>query len=129
MEYSIEFKMADFWIGAYWESTNDTYEVTTNLYVCIVPCFPINIRWSREMTHTERLHALQKALRRDMQYRVCCADCGPISDEPHASVGLLRSLKNEKCSKCGSKLLTLRYASTGQRVTGPFTRAQRGHLK
>lgn len=129
MQVSIEFKLADCWIGIYWESTNDSYEVTTNAYVCIVPCFPINIRWTREMTHTERLHALQKDLRRDMKFQVCCDDCGPINDEPHASIGLLKLLKNEKCRKCGSKLLTLRHAETGQRVTGPFTREQRGDLR
>jgi len=129
MELSIEFKMQDCWVGVYWESTNDSYEITTNVYVCVVPCFPINIRWEREMTHVERLAELDKDLRAVMKYEIRCDDCGVIGEEPHASTAVLEMLKTEKCPNCNHKLLTMRHAETGQRVTGPFTRAQKGKLK
>ena len=34
----IEFKKQDFWIGAYWDSSN--------IWICLIPCFPIHISYN-----------------------------------------------------------------------------------
>lgn len=39
-----EFKLADLWLGVYWSDGEGSYR---HLYVCLVPCFPIHIRWKR----------------------------------------------------------------------------------
>ena len=37
----------DFWIGVYWERVYEVYERGFDLYVCLVPMFPIRISWGR----------------------------------------------------------------------------------
>ena len=40
-EAFLEFKLADFWIGAFWEQRGNV----VNLWICILPCFPLHIVW------------------------------------------------------------------------------------
>lgn len=44
VEIMLEFKLQDVWIGAFWNFPNE-YE-TRDLWLCLVPCFPIHFRWS-----------------------------------------------------------------------------------
>jgi len=37
----VEFKLQDMWIGVYWKRTGSY----TDVWVCLVPCFPIHITW------------------------------------------------------------------------------------
>ncbi len=39
MKVSLEWKLQDLWIGAYWD--NRTY--IFHLWICIIPCVPIHI--------------------------------------------------------------------------------------
>ena len=41
MTIRLEFKLEDLWIGAYWN--REGYYI--NIWVCLVPCLPIHIRW------------------------------------------------------------------------------------
>lgn len=43
MNYHIEmeFKLQDLWIGAFWKRLGNCID----LWLCIVPCFPIHISW------------------------------------------------------------------------------------
>jgi hypothetical protein len=38
---SWEFKLQDFWIGAYWKRMGNCVD----LFVCLLPCLPIHISW------------------------------------------------------------------------------------
>jgi len=38
---SIEFKLQDLWIGAFWKRIGNCVD----LWVCLVPCVPIHISW------------------------------------------------------------------------------------
>lgn len=53
MKVRFEFKLEDFWIGAFWKKTtfvngsqNKTYK-RLELWVCFVPCFPLHLTWER----------------------------------------------------------------------------------
>jgi hypothetical protein len=39
MHWNIDCKLEDFWVGAYWD--NDKTYGWLQIYVCIIPCFPI----------------------------------------------------------------------------------------
>ena len=57
MKIKIKFKLNDFWIGAFWESykinnapkrqSENTFLKRTDIYICIVPCFPICISYEK----------------------------------------------------------------------------------
>lgn len=38
--FRLEFKLADFWVGAYYCSCDDHVDV----WICLVPCFPVHLR-------------------------------------------------------------------------------------
>ena len=43
-----EFKLADFWIGVFWKTTNCITDegdkpMFTDIWVCFIPCFPLHI--------------------------------------------------------------------------------------
>lgn len=48
----------DLWFGIYWHSTREramgavTGVCVTNVYVCLVPCFPIRLTWTRTYSVT-----------------------------------------------------------------------------
>lgn len=39
--FSIEFKIQDLWIGAFWKRIGNCVDV----WVCLVPCVPIHVSW------------------------------------------------------------------------------------
>jgi len=43
MKLSIEFKLEDMWIGAYWR--HDIVYGLRHLWICLIPCIPIHITW------------------------------------------------------------------------------------
>jgi hypothetical protein len=53
MSVKIEFIPNDLWVGIYWKRTNAILDsgpsaAATDVYVCIIPCFPIHITvWHR----------------------------------------------------------------------------------
>jgi len=63
MRIRIEFKLQDFWIGIFWKTERDLYEsnprthqstdrITTDIWICLVPCFPIHITKTKFETLT-----------------------------------------------------------------------------
>ena len=44
IQVRLEFKLRDFWIGAYWE----VKKYTTHLWICLVPCLSIHVTWRRK---------------------------------------------------------------------------------
>lgn len=47
----IKFEPRDLWIGAYWNYKNDgwkfgKWQLSFDLYICILPCFPIHMHWN-----------------------------------------------------------------------------------
>lgn len=40
--FTIGFKLEDFWIGAFWRNTGHS----TDLWICLIPCFPIHLSWA-----------------------------------------------------------------------------------
>ncbi len=60
MKITLEFKLEDLWIGAYWRK--DIVYKLYHLWICIIPCFPIHLTWdikidnplmARSLTPTE----------------------------------------------------------------------------
>jgi hypothetical protein len=58
MKVKLEFKLEDFWVGAFWKKELvvvkdpsyywlDGVGTQYDLWVCIVPCFPIHVTWTR----------------------------------------------------------------------------------
>jgi hypothetical protein len=56
MKARIEFKLEDFWVGAFWKrATTVQYDTVpygrtgsrVDVWVCIVPCFPLHLTWER----------------------------------------------------------------------------------
>ena len=52
MKVRLEFKLEDFWVGAFWKKTtyveNQMYtHKRLDIWVCIVPCFPLHITLKR----------------------------------------------------------------------------------
>ena len=56
MKARIEFKLEDFWIGAFWKQTTvvrydkapDGYTGNrVDVWICVVPCFPLHLIWER----------------------------------------------------------------------------------
>jgi len=43
MRISMEFKLEDLWVGAYWRY-DEPYKLH-HLWVCLIPCVPIHITW------------------------------------------------------------------------------------
>lgn len=43
----IKFDPRDLWVGAYWNVERYPFEYVFNLYVCVIPCFPIHLSWTR----------------------------------------------------------------------------------
>ena len=43
MDIKIEWKVQDLWIGAYWENRDYIF----HLWICLVPCVPIHIKWMK----------------------------------------------------------------------------------
>lgn len=49
----LTFDPRDLWIGIYWDRKRFIYRptsktiTTTDVYVCVVPCFPIHLSWTR----------------------------------------------------------------------------------
>lgn len=70
---SIKFKREDAWIGVYWESyrcvtSSRAYEVY-KAWICVIPCIPIHIEWTRPRAFTneelDRIRAGEASPRRD----------------------------------------------------------------
>ena len=39
LNIDVEFKLQDFWVGAYWKRGIHKFDI----WICIIPCFPIHI--------------------------------------------------------------------------------------
>lgn len=37
----LEWKLQDFWIGAFWKRTGNCVD----LWVCLIPCVPLHVSW------------------------------------------------------------------------------------
>jgi len=54
-----EVKLQDFWIGAFWKKHIDWnflggWELRiTDIWVCLIPCFPLHVRLVKEIKITE----------------------------------------------------------------------------
>jgi hypothetical protein len=49
----ITFEPRDLWVGAYWtwryrEHWNPKERKVFDLYICVIPCFPVHLTWSRQ---------------------------------------------------------------------------------
>lgn len=51
MKVRLEFKLPDMWVGAFWRVERRNVpigaEKTVDLWVCLVPMFPIHFTWNR----------------------------------------------------------------------------------
>ena len=51
MKIRIEFKLQDMWVGGFWEKIPYLFRseglYTVNIYICLIPCFPIHIWWDK----------------------------------------------------------------------------------
>ena len=48
MRARIEFKLEDFWIGAFWRTSWAEGAVATvqyDLWICLIPCLPLHLTW------------------------------------------------------------------------------------
>jgi hypothetical protein len=45
MRISVEFRMQDLWVGVHW-GRRPHWIGGTDIYVCLIPCFPIHVVWS-----------------------------------------------------------------------------------
>jgi hypothetical protein len=43
MRVRLEYKLADMWIGAFWDRKGDTLHV----WVCLLPCLPLHFEFDR----------------------------------------------------------------------------------
>jgi hypothetical protein len=44
--FSLEFKVADLWIGAFWKTSLNTYHGTTlDIWFCLVPTLPFHFQY------------------------------------------------------------------------------------
>ena len=50
----IEFKIEDCWIGAFWKSNTSWIGYKYDLWVCIIPCFPIHYTYRDSSKFEER---------------------------------------------------------------------------
>lgn len=39
-----EFKLGDLWLGIFWKE-GEGYHESWHLYICLLPCLPIHIKW------------------------------------------------------------------------------------
>ncbi len=65
MSVRILFKPQDLWVGVFWNVTKHQYVMPTgnpavrivakefSVYMCLLPCFPIRVRWIRGYKVTE----------------------------------------------------------------------------
>ncbi len=53
LKVTLEFKIQDFWIGAYWKSEKNVFncEKIFHLYLCLIPCFPLHIQIVKGKDH------------------------------------------------------------------------------
>lgn len=67
----MEFKLEDFWVGAYWKLG----ELNSDLWICIVPCLPLHVMWRR--VRCERCGALVRRVYTDSAgvITACCIEC------------------------------------------------------
>lgn len=46
---ALEFKLPDFWVGVFWKSAEELSPMFAakrlDVWVCLLPCLPIHIRW------------------------------------------------------------------------------------
>jgi hypothetical protein len=40
---ALEFKLADLWIGAYWDREKDGGDTHFHIWVCLLPCLPVHL--------------------------------------------------------------------------------------
>lgn len=45
MKARIKFEPRDLWVGVYWDRRHHPPEL--DVYVCLVPCFPLHVRFRR----------------------------------------------------------------------------------
>lgn len=43
LSIAIEFKLADFWVGAFWKTKRDE----SWLWICVIPCVPLRVHYQR----------------------------------------------------------------------------------
>jgi hypothetical protein len=43
MKVSLESKLQDMWVGAYWKNGDYIF----HLWICVIPCLPIHIEWMK----------------------------------------------------------------------------------
>jgi hypothetical protein len=39
--WRLEFKLQDFWVGAFWKRIGNCLD----LWICLIPCFPLHLCW------------------------------------------------------------------------------------
>lgn len=44
-DVTIYFEPRDLWVGLYWNLTRGSGANELNVYVCLLPCLPIRLRW------------------------------------------------------------------------------------
>jgi hypothetical protein len=52
MRVSLKFVPQDVWIGVFWRKTELEYilgGVLYEMFICVLPCFPIHLSWTRSV--------------------------------------------------------------------------------
>ena len=63
MKVTIEFKLQDLWIGAYWRY-DKAYQLQ-HLYICLIPCIPIHITFDRTRREAKKLAGMIMKVRNE----------------------------------------------------------------
>ena len=42
-QIALEYKLADMWVGMFWQRKEDAVRRSLHIWVCIVPCLPIHL--------------------------------------------------------------------------------------
>lgn len=112
---ALEWKLQDFWIGAFWKRQGNCID----LWVCLLPCVPLHISWwwTREpMTRADFLKLPMRKRRKLLQehctpemvhhYEVTCPECGNYYGG-HATGG------DDVCDCHTAKMLNSDYTTGG----------------
>lgn len=55
MNIRIERKWQDCWIGVYWDCREDSFGEIGDIWICLIPCFPIHISWWKYRSLTDSI--------------------------------------------------------------------------
>jgi hypothetical protein len=89
-----ERKLEDLWIGAFWK--RDGLNLTTHLWVCIIPCFPLHVTWWK--FRCPRCEAIVSRLGKDsLGNEFCCVHCAFSPDGCRCRFGEFGKAESERC--------------------------------